>query len=273
MDLTNLEQILFYICYIGYSLATVFFIVLYINKNEKWGNNARKILVISFIAHTISLIVRGINAGRVPLTNQFEFASSFAWGIALVFLIFNKKYQVETMGTFVSPILFLIISYAAMRDKSIKPLMPALDSGWLIVHVSLAIISYGAFAVASGTSFMFISKQKAINNGGKDNSKIGLEDLDLISYRAISLGFIFLSLVMITGAIWAESAWGRYWAWDPKETWSLITWIIYAIYLHLRRSRGWNGRRAAIFAIVGFISVVFTYVGVNTLLPSLHSYA
>ena len=99
------------------------------------------------------------------------------------------------------------------------------------------------------------------------------DQLDLIAYRIIAFGYIFLSLVMITGAIWAESAWGRYWAWDPKETWSFITWIIYSIYLHLRRSRGWEGKRAAIFAIVGFICVIFTYVGVNTLLPSLHSYA
>lgn len=273
MDLTSLEMFLFYVTYIGYSLATVFYIILYVNKDKKWGNYAIKVLLVSFIAHTVSLIARGITAGRVPLTNQFEFASSFAWGIALVFLIFNKKYRVETMGTFVSPILFLIISYAAMRDKSIRPLMPALDSGWLVVHVSLAIISYGAFAVAAGTSLMFLNKEKSLKNKEVDQSKISLDDLDLISYRAISLGFIFLSLVMITGAIWAESAWGRYWAWDPKETWSLITWIIYAIYLHLRKSRGWSGRRAAIFSIVGFISVVFTYIGVNTFLPSLHSYA
>lgn len=273
MDLTRMELLLFYVAYIGYSLATVFFIVLFVTKDKKWGKLANKLFLLAFIGQTISLLVRGINAGRVPLTNQFEFASSFAWGIALVFLIFNNKYKLETMGTFVSPILFLIISYAAMRDKSIRPLMPALDSGWLVVHVSLAVISYGAFAVAAGTSFMFLNKQKTLEKNEVDTSKMSLDDLDLISYRAISLGFIFLSLVMITGAIWAESAWGRYWAWDPKETWSFITWIIYAIYLHLRRSRGWSCRRAAIFAIAGFISVVFTYVGVNTLLPSLHSYA
>lgn len=100
-----------------------------------------------------------------------------------------------------------------------------------------------------------------------------LERLDLISYRAIALGFLFLTLVMVTGAIWAEQAWGRYWAWDPKETWSFITWIIYAIYLHLRLTKGWSGKRAAIFSVIGFICVLFTYIGVNTLLPSIHSYA
>lgn len=176
------------------------------------------------------------------------------------------------MGTFVSPILFLIIGYAAMRDKTIRPLMPALDSKWLAIHVSLAILSYGAFAVAAGISAMYLLRDKFSDNSF-NKGLAEKEKLDEIAYRIIAFGFIFLSMVMITGAIWAESAWGRYWAWDPKETWSFITWIIYAIYLHLRRSRGWQGKRAAIFAIVGFICVVFTYIGVNTFIPSLHSYA
>ena len=99
------------------------------------------------------------------------------------------------------------------------------------------------------------------------------DHLDLLNYRIISLGFLFLTLVIITGAIWAQKAWGRYWTWDPKETWSLVTWIIYAIYLHMRISRGWRGKKAAWFAVIGFICVVFTYIGVNTLIPSIHSYA
>ena len=99
------------------------------------------------------------------------------------------------------------------------------------------------------------------------------EKLDLISYRTVSLGFLFLTLVIVTGAIWAERAWGRYWSWDPKETWSLITWIIYALYLHVRLNRGWKGKKAAWFAVIGFLCVVFTYIGVNTLIPGIHSYA
>lgn len=237
------------------------------------GKIAKNIFLIAFISHTLALVVRGINAGRIPLSNQYEFATAFAWGIALCYLIFERKFNLLAMGTFVSPILFLIIGYAAMRDKSVRPLMPALDSKWLAVHVSFAIISYGAFAVACGVSAMYLLRYK-VNGGGSSAMNLpNKEVLDLISYRVTAFGFIFLTLVMITGSIWAESAWGRYWAWDPKETWSLVTWIIYAIYLHLRKSRGWSGKRAAIFSIVGFISVIFTYIGVNTLLPSLHSYA
>ena len=273
MDLLRLENILFYIGLFGYLVSMVLFILLFVNKIEKLGKLAKNIFLIAFISHTLALVVRGINAGRIPLSNQYEFATAFAWGIALCFLIFEKKYNLLAMGTFASPILFLIIGYAAMRDKSVRPLMPALDSKWLAVHVSLAIISYGAFAVACGVSVMYLLRDK-VNRG--ESSEMSLPDkevLDLISYRVTAFGFIFLTLVMITGSIWAESAWGRYWAWDPKETWSLVTWIIYAIYLHLRKSRGWSGKRAAIFSIVGFISVIFTYIGVNTFLPSLHSYA
>ena len=273
MNLVKVENILFYISLFGYLISMLLFIALFVNKTENWGIRGRNVLTAAFLAHTLALGVRWVNAGRIPLSNQYEFATAFAWGIALCYLIFERKYKLLDMGTFVTPILFLIIGYAAMRDRTVRPLMPALDSKWLAVHVSLAILSYGAFAVAAGISAMYLMRDKFSSDSFLSKSMADKEQLDLIAYRIIAFGYIFLSLVMITGAIWAESAWGRYWAWDPKETWSFITWIIYSIYLHLRRSRGWEGKRAAIFAILGFICVVFTYIGVNTLLPSLHSYA
>lgn len=273
MNLVKVENILFYISLFGYLISMLLFIALFVNKTENWGIRGRNVLTAAFLAHTLALGVRWVNAGRIPLSNQYEFATAFAWGIALCYLIFERKYKLLAMGTFVTPILFLIIGYAAMRDRTVRPLMPALDSKWLAVHVSLAILSYGAFAVAAGISAMYLMRDKFSSDSFLSKSMADKEQLDLIAYRIIAFGYIFLSLVMITGAIWAESAWGRYWAWDPKETWSFITWIIYSIYLHLRRSRGWEGKRAAIFAILGFICVVFTYIGVNTLLPSLHSYA
>ena len=273
MNLVKVENILFYISLFGYLISMLLFIALFVNKTENWGIRGRNVLTAAFLAHTLALGVRWVNAGRIPLSNQYEFATAFAWGIALFYLIFERKYKLLAMGTFVTPILFLIIGYAAMRDRTVRPLMPALDSKWLAVHVSLAILSYGAFAVAAGISAMYLMRDKFSSDSFLSKSMADKDQLDLIAYRIIAFGYIFLSLVMITGAIWAESAWGRYWAWDPKETWSFITWIIYSIYLHLRRSRGWEGKRAAIFAILGFLCVVFTYIGVNTLLPSLHSYA
>lgn len=268
----SIESTIFNITVGMYLIAMVLYFIFFTMKNEKMGNYATQIIKIALIFHTIALVVRGIGAGRVPLTNQYEFATSFAWGIALCFIIFEKKYDFRAMGTFVTPIIFIIIGYAAMQNKGVRPLMPALQSNWLTIHVSTAVISYGAFGVACGVSGMYLLRERFKQDDFFVKHIPSLEKLDIISYRTISLGYLFLTLVMVTGAIWAESAWGRYWAWDPKETWSFITWIIYSIYLHARIVKGWKGRKAALFSVIGFICVLFTYIGVNTLLPSIHSY-
>ncbi len=269
----NIENTLFTIAMAGYLIAMVLYILFLVLKKERCGKWADILAVLSFVFHTAALVTRGIGAGRLPLTNQYEFATSFAWGICACYLIFLWKYKFRALGAFVMPVIFLIIGYAAMQSREVRELMPALRSNWLAIHVSSAIISYGAFGVSFAVSLMFLIRQK-LPAGSFAAQHIPEEKrLDLISYRAVSLGFLFLTFVMISGAIWAEHAWGSYWSWDPKETWSLITWIIYAIYLHLRISRGWKGKSAALFSVIGFICVIFTYIGVNTLLPGVHSYA
>ena len=150
--------------------------------------------------------------------------------------------------------------------------MPSLRSSWLGFHVSTAIISYGSFGVSAVVSAIFLFRGRMRDDHFWGQHIPPREKLDAISYRSVCLGLLFLTFTILSGAIWAEQAWGSYWSWDPKETWSLITWIIYAIYLHLRLGRGWRGKSAAIFAVVGFVAVLFTYVGVNTLLPGVHSY-
>ena len=188
-------------------------------------------------------------------------------------LIFIFKYQFKALGAFSVPVIFLVIGYAAMQSKEVKELMPALRSSWLFFHVSTAIIAYGGFGVSFAVSLMFLLREK-MNGSDFWNQHIpDREWLDMVSYRAASLGLLFLTFTIITGSIWAERAWGSYWSWDPKETWSLVTWLIYMFYLHLRIRRGVKGRSAAIFAVVGFICVIFTYIGVNTFLPGVHSYA
>ncbi len=269
----QLESSLFNVSITMYGISMVLYFLFFVMRGEKYGRYATLLIRLGWLFHTIALITRGLAAGRLPLTNQYEFATCFAWGVALCFIIFEHKYSFTAMGTFVAPIVFLIIGYAAMQSKDIRPLMPALQSNWLILHVATAIIGYGAFGVACGVSGMYLLKEKFPREHFFKMHIPDLEKLDLISYRAIGLGFLFLSLVMVTGAIWAEQAWGRYWAWDPKETWSFITWIIYAVYLHARISKGWRGKKAAVFSVIGFICVLFTYIGVNTLLPSIHSYA
>lgn len=270
--LLSIESVMFNIAIAIYLISTVLYFIFFAMKKEKTGNYAIQLVKIALVFHTLALVARTIGAGRLPLTNQYEFATSFAWGIALCFVIFEKKFNFRAMGTFVTPIIFIIIGYAAMQNKGVRPLMPALQSNWLAIHVATAVISYGAFGVACGVSGMYLLREKFKKDDFFVKHIPSLEKLDIISYRTISLGYLFLTLVMVTGAIWAESAWGRYWAWDPKETWSFITWIIYSVYLHARITRGWKGRKAALFSVIGFICVLFTYIGVNTLLPSIHSY-
>ncbi|MGL4982367.1 MAG: c-type cytochrome biogenesis protein CcsB [Treponemataceae bacterium] len=273
MDFVNLELNFFWASVILYFVSTVGYFLFFTIQKDFLGQIAHSIILAGFIIHTMAIVFRAVGAGRLPLTNQYEFATSFAWGIVLCFLIFEKRYNFKALGTFVSPIIFLIIGYASMQNKTIRELMPALQSNWLSFHVSTAIISYGAFGVSFGTSVLYLIRSKMKNSLFNEKNIPQLEKIDLITYRTISLGFLFLTLVIVTGAIWAERAWGRYWSWDPKETWSLITWIIYALYLHVRLSRGWEGKPAAIFAIIGFLCVIITYIGVNMFMPSIHSYA
>ena len=269
----QIENVLFTIAMAGYLAAMVLYALFLVFRKDVFGIWAGRITAAAFAVHTAALVTRTIGAGRLPLSNQYEFATSFAWGICACFLIFLWKYRFRALGAFVTPVIFIVIAYAAMQSREVRELMPALRSNWLVLHVSSAIISYGAFGVSFAVSLMFLIRGKMSGSTFWQEHVPEEKRLDLISYRAVSLGFLFLTFVMVSGAIWAERAWGSYWSWDPKETWSLITWIIYAIYLHLRISKGWKGKSAAIFAVIGFICVIFTYIGVNTFLPGIHSYA
>ncbi len=274
MAINNLaiENGLFTVTMLLYFAAMILYFIFFAMQRERPASIAAILQTVGFALHTAALIIRGIGAGRLPMTNQYEFATSFAWGLCLVCLIFVHRYQFRVLGTFATPVIFLIIGYAAMQSKDVRELMPALRSGWLGFHVSTAIIAYGAFGVSFAVSMIFLLRERMKDNDFLKKHVPQKEKLDMISYRAVSLGLLFLSFTIVTGAIWAERAWGTYWSWDPKETWSLVTWIIYAVYLHLRLRRGWKDRSAAIFAVIGFICVIFTYIGVNTFLPGVHSY-
>ncbi len=271
--LLEIENILFTIVMLLYFGSMILFFLFVAIKKDSLAKAAITVQGTGFLLHTAALICRGIGAGRLPMTNQYEFATSFAWGICLVSLIFIMKFKFPVLGTFASPVMFLIIGYAAMQSKDVHELMPALKSNWLGFHVSTAIIAYGSFGVSFVLSLIFLFRDRITENGFLDKHIPDREKLDLISYRSVALGLLFLTFTILTGAIWAERAWGSYWSWDPKETWSLVTWIIYAIYLHLRIRRGYEGKAAAIFAAIGFVCVMFTYIGVNTFLPGIHSYA
>jgi cytochrome c-type biogenesis protein CcsB len=262
----------FIVAMILYGLGFLSYLIFLVSKKLPFSNYGSILVKIGFAFHTVALADRTFSAGRLPLASQYEFATSFAWGIVLCFIYFEYKYKFKTLGIFVIPLALLIISYAALQPSEIKPLMPALQSRWLFLHVSTAILSYGAFAIACSVSIMFIVRERFAEDEFAERYLPQLQKLDHISYKAISFGFFMLTVVIVSGAVWAESAWGRYWRWDPKETWSLITWIIYAIYLHIRLNRGWKNKKASWYAVIGFLAVLFTYVGVNTFLPGYHSY-
>ncbi|MDO4835943.1 MAG: c-type cytochrome biogenesis protein CcsB [Clostridia bacterium] len=278
------ESILFLVTLALYFVAMLLFFLYAAIKKPSVAKYAVRVQLFALLVHTAAIVLRGILMGRLPMANQYEFSTAFSWALALVSLVFIQKFRFPVLGAFASPVTLLLAVYAGVQKlnelkviaaggvDSIRNLMPALRSSWLGIHVSTVIIAYGAFGVSFVLSIIFLLRDRMKENGFWDQHIPKKEKLDTISYRCVSLGMMFLTVTIGIGGIWAENAWGSYWSWDPKETWALVTWIIYLVYLHLRIRRGWNGRTAAIFGVFGFLCVLFTYIGVNTLLPGLHSY-
>lgn len=262
-------NILLFTSLIFYFFATVLQFIGTAMKKEFLYRTARCTLAVGFLAHTAFTVWRGIAAGRLPLANQFEFASAFAWAATLMGFLLYRKLSQEGILTAAMPAAFLVLSYAALQPREIHELMPALRSAWFGLHIGSAAFSYAAFAIAGGLGASYLVKIRK----GKSEEDAAMKQLDYMGYRLICLGFLLLTVVIFSGAIWAEQAWSSWWSWDPKETWALITWIFYAIYLHQRMRAKWQGKRMAIFAIAALVMVLFTFAGVNLLLPGLHSYA
>ncbi len=266
-----------------YFAAFVFYLFRMILEREFWGKLATWIALIGLVAQSVALVIRwktsyDLGIGHAPLSNFYESLIFFAWTIVLLYLAMEWRLKNRSLGVFVLPVAFLIMAYASIApgiSNRIEPLIPALQSNWLTSHVLTCFMGYAAFTVAFALGIMFFVKKSAGAESSKTSAFIRLlpadSILDELMYQCVALGFVFLTLGIITGSVWAHYAWGSYWSWDPKETWSLITWLIYALMLHAHNVRGWRGKRMAIMAVIGFGCVLFTYLGVN-LLPSLHSY-
>jgi cytochrome c-type biogenesis protein CcsB len=234
------------------------------------------LLVVVWVIHTGAIGLRWVESyqqgmGHAPLSNLYESLVFFGWAIALALLLARWRFAEDLTVMLGVPVVFITMAstFLMKLDAQIKPLIPALQSNWLAAHVFSCFLGYAGFTVSFVAALILLA--------GGDSESPGRfmprpELLDEIVYRAVLVGFPMLTLGIITGAAWADYAWGNYWSWDPKETWSLVTWMVYSAFLHARIAKGWSGRRMALLSIAGFGSVLFTYFGVNMLLPGLHSY-
>ncbi|MCX8069218.1 MAG: c-type cytochrome biogenesis protein CcsB [Thermodesulfovibrionales bacterium] len=232
-------------------------------------------LLIGFAIHSTSIIYKFFVIGTIPITNMYESSSFFAWAVMVIFFYLHYRYRLTILALFILPIVSLLMVVSLSSTDTIKPISPVLNSIWLLFHATFAFVGNASFAVASGIGVMYLIQERYLKKkkkGGFFNKLPSVQILDEINYKLITIGFPLITFAIITGALWAESAFGFYWRWDPKETWSLFTWFIYALILHLRIIRGWRGKKAAILSIFGFIAVLFTYYGVNFLMESYHSF-
>jgi len=237
---------------------------------------------LGFLLHLAGVVTRGLAAGRVPWGNMYEFSITASLAVAIVYLVFVHRYKLQWLGLGVTLVVAAVLGLATLALYTpAGPLVPALHSYWLVIHVAAAAISGGAFTIGGLVSILYLVKaraEKRVLDGGTMSASLkrlpSAEAMDGTAYKVLAFAFPLWTFgVLVAGPIWAEYAWGRYWGWDPKEVWSLVTWVVYAAYLHARATAGWRGRRAATIAIVGWFVFIFNFVGVNLLVSGLHSYA
>ncbi|MEP0814435.1 MAG: c-type cytochrome biogenesis protein CcsB [bacterium] len=253
------------------------------------GAMAYSLLVLGFASHTCYQILRAVDyyhqyrAFNIPAASLFEAINFFAWWVALIYIIAEPLARTRLFGAFVVAIPTVAIVYSMMNEgvragmDQPRQLVAALKSPWLNIHVTAMFISYAAFMLSAAFAIYFILRSKFGWGAKAIDSKFSLDDIDTLIYRFVVYGYPFLTFGVFAGAVWADQAWGVYWAWDPKETWALITWLIYTAFLHTRLAWGWKGNKTAMFALVGFLSVLITFLGVNFLvsyfqLESVHAY-
>lgn len=261
--------------YILYAVAAIIYQVFFFSQNSKVRPVARHFLLAAGILHTITLVARYFAAGHTPLTTHHDTVSFFAWSVTWAFLSFRWRYQIKNFGTFVSLVILALITIALFSSQAINVLPPALQSLWLPIHASIAIAANGFLALGFCGGIMYLLQERELKKkrfGLFYHRLPSLEALDKLSQHCLTIGFPLLTLGIMTGSLWAKQAWGAYWQWDPKETWSLITWLLYAGLLHQRFAIGWRGRRTAIMSVIGFAAVLFTLWGVNFLLSGAHTY-
>ena len=278
-------------CFFLFLAMILYWISLSIPKKESLFKIAGILIILTNFLFTITLLSRWIGEGYFPLSNLYESLIFLSWGISAIQIFIEYKTKSRIIGAISTPILFFSCGFSSLtlpvEMQKALPLVPSLQSNWLMMHVSMMMVSYATLIVGSLLSilylaFHFFNKNKnsisiennvVLEKSSLILSKISLlQTIDIWSYRIIGLGFPFLTIGIISGAVWANEAWGSYWSWDPKETWALITWLVFAIYLHSRLLKGWQGEQAAKVGSCGFFVIWICYLGFNFLGKGLHSY-
>lgn len=262
----TLENSLFFLSFLIYLISAVIFLAASWFQSGKALRPGFNFFSVALLVHTAALTARSLAGGRLPFATMYEFTLFMTWGLALLYFFVGFKHKFYSPGVIILPLEVLLLGYAATAKAPAGPLVPALQSVWLQFHVITAIGAYSFFALSCAAAILRLTR------GGVENPTFASVNQDKLIYYLIATGFPFMTLVLITGAVWAEEVWGSWWNWDPKETWALITWLIYAIYLHLCRAGKWDARTRAWVAVAGFGAVIFTLIGVTLLMPGAHSY-
>ncbi len=244
-------------------------------RAERLGRIGFTLAILAFALHLAGVICRGLAVERAPWGNMYEFSSASALAAMGVFLALTRRHDIRWLGVFVvAPVLLTLGLAVTVLYADAQQLQPALQSYWLVIHVIAAATSGGAFTVGAAVTILYLVQDRAERRGAPVMSRLpAADELDRLAYRIHAFVFPLWTFAVIAGAIWAESAWDRYWGWDPKETWAFITFVVYAAYLHARATAGWKGRRAAAIALVGFSTFLFNYFVINLVVTGLHSYA
>jgi cytochrome c-type biogenesis protein CcsB len=258
-----------------YLVASLLYLVAMIGKRQQMGSIGRWVLLGGIVLHAASFAVRHSLAQGTPVTNLHESLSFFAWCVILLFLLLDLRFRLSVMGAFAAPLAFLLMIASALAPDVVVQLNPLLKSWLFPVHITFAFLGNAAFALAFGAGVMYLVQNRMLKSKrftGIYQLLPSLDTLDKVNYTCLSVGFPLMTLGLISGAFWANTAWGSYWSWDPKETWALITWFLYAALLHGRLAVGWRGRKAAIFSIIAFMFLLFTFLGVNVLFGGYHTF-
>lgn len=260
---------------LAYLTASLLYFTAMIGKKEIAGRIGRWVLLFGVVLHAAGFAVRHSVTDGIPVTSLHESLSFFAWCLILLFLLLDLRFRLSVMGAFAAPTALLLMVFSLFSPNVVVPLNPVLRTWLFPVHITFAFLGNAAFALSFGAGVMYLIQDRMLKSKRFNrlyNMLPSIDILDRVNYTCLSIGFPLMTVGIISGAIWANIAWGSYWSWDPKETWALVTWFLYAGLLHGRLTIGWRGRRAAFFSIIAFLFLLFTFVGVSLLFEGYHSF-